>query len=245
MEPVRQLPAYMNTAPSRAISTICHSGGRAKIAGFLRGGPDSVLVKFMEHCCWTKWHWNRLFSEHFNSPLSVNNFTTTIHPSIIWAIKNHSSKRYSIILLQEINIIQSDGIKKFHTADYLGAIAKLQQATTGFVIVCRCVFPWNKSAPTGRIVVEFYIWLSFENLLRKWKTCWNMTIITGILCEGLQTFMKTSRRNVLRMRKSSDRSCREIQNTILCSIYIYIYIYLKVVADYEILRKSIVGPDRP
>jgi len=34
MEPVRQRPTYMRHAPSRAMSTICHSGGRAKIAGF-------------------------------------------------------------------------------------------------------------------------------------------------------------------------------------------------------------------
>jgi hypothetical protein len=62
-----------------------------------------------------------------------------IQPSIIWAIKGHSSKRYSIILPQEINTIQSDGIKKLHTAGYLGAIAKLQKATIGFVIVCLSV----------------------------------------------------------------------------------------------------------
>jgi hypothetical protein len=32
MEPVRQRPTYVHPAPSRAMPTICHSGGRAKIA---------------------------------------------------------------------------------------------------------------------------------------------------------------------------------------------------------------------
>ena len=34
MVPVRQRPAYMHPAPSRAVTTMCHLGGRAKIAGF-------------------------------------------------------------------------------------------------------------------------------------------------------------------------------------------------------------------
>jgi len=40
MEPVRRRTAYMRNAPSRAMSTICHSGGRAKIAGFLSRRPE-------------------------------------------------------------------------------------------------------------------------------------------------------------------------------------------------------------
>jgi hypothetical protein len=45
MEPVRQRPAYMRPAymcpaPYRAMSTICHSGGRAKIAGDPLRGPE-------------------------------------------------------------------------------------------------------------------------------------------------------------------------------------------------------------
>ena len=39
MVPVRQRPAYMHPAPFRAVSTICHSRGRAKIAGFLPRRP--------------------------------------------------------------------------------------------------------------------------------------------------------------------------------------------------------------
>jgi hypothetical protein len=40
MEPVRQRPAYMRPAPSRAMYTICHSGGLAKIAGFSPRRPE-------------------------------------------------------------------------------------------------------------------------------------------------------------------------------------------------------------
>jgi hypothetical protein len=53
-----------------------------KSLAFDRGGPNSILVKFEEHCWWTKWHWNRLFCEHFNSPLSINNSTSPPYSSI-------------------------------------------------------------------------------------------------------------------------------------------------------------------
>jgi len=72
---------------------------------------------------------------------------------------------------------------------------------------------WNNSAPTGRILTKFDIWVFFENLSRKFKFHWSPTRITGTLHEDLSTFMIISRSVILRMRNVSDKSCRENQNT--------------------------------
>ena len=95
-----------------------------------------------------------------------------IHTFSIWAIKGHSSKSYSIILPQEIKYHSEWWNKEIAYSGLLGAILKLHKATTGIVIVClsvcHSVFPWNKSAPTGRIFMKFYIWLFFFFS----KICW-------------------------------------------------------------------------
>jgi hypothetical protein len=54
-----------------------------------------------------------------------------------------------------------------HTAFFLGAFAKLRQATISFVI-CLSVC-WNNSAPTGRVFMKFDIWVFFENLSKKFN----------------------------------------------------------------------------
>jgi hypothetical protein len=46
---------------------------------------------------------------------------------------------------------------------FLGAFAKLRKATITFVISVR-PSAWNDSAPNGRIVMEFDIWVHFEKL---------------------------------------------------------------------------------
>jgi hypothetical protein len=53
---------------------------------------------------------------------------------------------------------------------FLGVFAKLRKATTSFVM-CLSVLPseWNNSAPTGRIFIELYIWVIFENMPRKYN----------------------------------------------------------------------------
>jgi len=48
---------------------------------------------------------------------------------------------------------------------------------------------WNNSAPNGRIFTKFGIWVFFENLLRKFKCCLNLTRITGTLREDQYTFL--------------------------------------------------------
>ena len=53
-------------------------------------------------------------------------------------------------------------------AFFLGAFAKFRKDTVSF-IVSVCLSWWNNSAPTGRIIIKFYIPFFFENLLRKAK----------------------------------------------------------------------------
>jgi hypothetical protein len=102
MEPVRQRPAYMHPAPSRAVSTTRHSGGRAKIAGYpprrSEFGPGEVHGALLVD--------KVALEQYFLSTLTLLCQITVspvlhIHPSIIREITGHSSKRYSIVLPQE------------------------------------------------------------------------------------------------------------------------------------------------
>jgi hypothetical protein len=55
------------------------------------------------------------------------------------------------------------------TLSFLGALAKLRKATINFVVSVRlfvCLSAWNKSAPTGRILMKFDMRDFFENLPR-------------------------------------------------------------------------------
>ena len=65
---------------------------------------------------------------------------------------------------------------------------------------------------------NFYISVFFENPLRKFKFHWTLTRITGNLHEYLRTFMIITRSIIPKIRNVSDKSCRENQNTVLCSV---------------------------
>jgi hypothetical protein len=68
---------------------------------------------------------------------------------------------------------------------------------------------WNNSTLTGRIFMNFDIWVFFENLWNKLKFHYNLTTITGILHEDQYTFIVESRWVLLKMRNISDKSCAE------------------------------------
>jgi hypothetical protein len=72
---------------------------------------------------------------------------------------------------------------------------------------------WNKSAPTGRILMKFDIWVFLKNLWKIFKLHQNPTSKTGTLDEDLCTLMIISHRMHLRMRDVSDKICREKSNT--------------------------------
>jgi hypothetical protein len=78
--------------------------------------------------------------------------------------------------------------------------------------VSLCPTAWNNSAPTERMVMKSDIWIFLENLLRKFKFQWNLTEITGTLRDDLCPVM-ISRSVLLRMRRVSDKPCRENLNT--------------------------------
>jgi hypothetical protein len=80
------------------------------------------------------------------------------------------------------------------------------------VCLCICRSAWNNSAPTGRIVMKFDIWVFFENLWGKIQFSLKSDNNNGTLHEDLNTFM-ISRWILLRMRNVSKQSCRENQNT--------------------------------
>jgi hypothetical protein len=61
--------------------------------------------------------------------------------------------------------------------------------------------------------MKFYIWVFFENLLRKFKFLWNLTRVTGTLNEDLCTFLIIASWVIFGIRTVSDNSCRENQNT--------------------------------
>ena len=96
-------------------------------------------------------------------------------------------------------------------AFFFWRVRKIEKATISF----KSVPPsgWKNWAPTSRIFMKFNIWVLFDNLLRKFQFHWNRTRIKGILHEDQNTFSIKSRLVLLRMKNSSDASCRETRNT--------------------------------
>ena len=70
---------------------------------------------------------------------------------------------------------------------------------------------------------------------------YNLTRITGTLHEDLYTFFIISRSVLLRMRKVSDESCGENQNT----HFIFNFFPSENRAVYEIMWKNVVESDSP
>jgi hypothetical protein len=42
----------------------------------------------MRDLWWTKWHWDRFFSEFFGFPLSIYHSTVALQTHIIWEMRN-------------------------------------------------------------------------------------------------------------------------------------------------------------
>ena len=93
----------------------------------------------------------------------------------------------------------------------LGAFTEFRKAAISFVtfssVGSHRRFSWN-------LISEYFSKICPENSpLFK-----NLTRITDILLEDVYTFMIVSRWSILMMRNVSGKSCRENQNTTLCSI---------------------------
>ena len=81
----------------------------------------------------------------------------------------------------------------------------LSYSVCTFVSLCVCPCVWNNWASTGRAIVNFHIWVSFENLFRKFPFQYNLTRVPGTLYENLCTFMITYRWILLWMRNISEK----------------------------------------
>ena len=124
---------------------------------------------------------------------------------------------------------------------FLDAFAKLRKATISFFMsACLFVrpsvrpFALKKSASTGRIFMEFLIWVLFENISRKFKFHWNLTRIADTLQEGQYTFMIISCLVLLRIRNISDKTGTENQT---CILYSTIFFSSKIVPFMRQCRK--------
>ena len=96
------------------------------------------------------------------------------------------------------------------------SVRKTAKASNSFVICVRASVRLSSrmnNSVSGRIIVRSDIWGFCNNLLRKLKIDENLTKITGILNNDLCTFMIIPGWILLRMRKFSDKICRENQNT--------------------------------
>jgi hypothetical protein len=61
----------------------CHGWGLQSPASH-RGGPGQSMWDMW----WTKWHWDRFFSEFFGFPPSIYHSIVTLQTHIIWGMRN-------------------------------------------------------------------------------------------------------------------------------------------------------------
>jgi hypothetical protein len=97
----------------------------------------------------------------------------------------------------------------------------------------------NSSAPTAWIFMKFNTWVFFENLSRKFMFHLNLTRIMGTIHEVQYTFLIISHSVFLKMRKVTDKSCRENQNP-----HFMFRNFFQCHGIYEVVWKDIVELDR-
>ena len=130
----------------------------------------------------------------------------------------------------------------------LGDFAKLRKAIFSFVMsvwqsVCLsvCLFAWNNSAFTRRILMKFNIWV-FSKISRENSSfSKNQTRITGTLHEDIFIFMTISRWILLRIKNILNEICNENQNT----FYSEQFFPPENRAVFEIKTRNVVEPERP
>ena len=94
---------------------------------------------------------------------------------LVW--KNHISLQYELGWLSQCSVwlqvgwpgttLLSSMVVVLYNP-YLGSFEKLQELNVGFIMSV-CPSTWNSLAPTGQILMNFYIWVFFENFLRKFR----------------------------------------------------------------------------
>jgi hypothetical protein len=97
--------------------------------------------------------------------------------------------------------------------NFLGAFAKLRNATVGFVMSFRPSGPdgWNNSAATGRVFMKIYIWVFFENFPE--NSCFIKIDKSSGYSLWTSVYIYISISLIFfRIRNVSDRRCRGNQN---------------------------------
>jgi hypothetical protein len=91
---------------------------------------------------------------------------------------------------------------------------------------------WNNFAPTGRILVKFYVWVfskicrEISSFIKTWQEWEELYMKTNVY------FFIISRSVLLRMKNASEKSCRENQNT----HFIAIIFFLENTVFYKIMH---------
>jgi len=105
--------------------------------------------------------------------------------------------------------------------------------------VCPC--PWNNSAPTGRIFMQFVIWGFLKKYVAKIKVSLKSDKNNVYFTWRPIYLFIISRSFLLRMRNVSDKSCRENQNT----HFVFCNFFFGNRAVYEKMWKNTVERGRP
>ena len=130
---------------------------------------------------------------------------------LVW--KSHSDRCYNVSVRHTCCVVSDFTPESLCITSVLGVFAKLRKATVSFIMSVR-PSAWNNSAPTGQILIQFYVWaFFFKNASREFKFNKNPSKTTGTFHEDVFTYMKVSCWITLRMRNISSKSCRENQNT--------------------------------
>jgi len=102
-------------------------------------------------------------------------------------------------------------LRGLHHHSLLGTFGKLRKANIIFVRSA-CLSEWNNSAPTGWILIKFYMSI-FRMFVETVQARRKRNKNNGYFIWRLWTFMRISHWIFLTMRKVSDKSCKENQNT--------------------------------
>jgi hypothetical protein len=118
-------------------------------------------------------------------------------------------------LISLVTVITQLTSKKWHNCTgsmlLLGAFVKLRKVTIRFIMSVR-PSTFHSSAPNGWIFMKFNTWVFLKNLSQKFVFHLNLTRMIDTLQEVQYTFLITSH-SVPKLRKVTDKSCRENQNT--------------------------------
>ena len=158
---------------------------------------------------------------------------------LVW--KSHSDRCYNVSVRHTCCVVSDFTPESLCITSVLGVFAKLRKATVSFIMSVR-PSAWNNSAPTGQILIQFYVWAFFSKMRRE-----NSSLIK-ILQKQRVLFMKTFLRIwkclaelLLEWEIFQVKVVEKIKTHILCSVTFF----PRNRAVCEIMWKNMVEPERP